>query len=142
MALIKYFKHTDNKAHSILPDPQEPLSVIVPSSRIEAVNTIVKPVFEEQIDGNCSKMSSRGKYEIFSPDEKAKIGKRAVEHSNLAKIHYFSNICPDRALNKCTVRRWKNKYIRELLKLKKLDEEVASSKRTSRQKAQLPIITW
>ena len=76
---------------------------------------MVKSVIEEQIDGNCSKMSSRGKYEIFSPDEKAKIGKRAAEHSILAKIHYFSNIYPDR-----TVRRWKNKYKSELLKLKKL----------------------
>ena len=59
MALFNNFKRTDNKAHSILPDPQELLSAIVPSSRIEAVNTMVKPVIEEQIDGNCSKKSSR-----------------------------------------------------------------------------------
>ena len=93
--LFKYFKRTDDKARSILPDPQESLSSIVPSSRIEAVNTMVKPVIEEQIDGNCS---SRGKYEIFSPDEKAKIGKRAAEHGVLATIRHFSKICPDHVL--------------------------------------------
>lgn len=55
MALFHNFKCTNNKVHSILPDPQQPLSAIVPSSRIEAVNTMVKPVIEDQIDGNCSK---------------------------------------------------------------------------------------
>ena len=58
MALFKYFKHTDDKARSILPDPQGLLSATVPFSRIEAVNTMVKPVIEEQINGNCSKKSS------------------------------------------------------------------------------------
>ena len=50
MALFKYFKCTDDKARSILPDPQGSLSAIVPSSRIKAVNTMLKPVIEEQID--------------------------------------------------------------------------------------------
>ena len=56
MALFKYFKRTDDKAGFILPDPQGSLSAIVPSLRIEAVNTMVQPVIEEQINGNCSKV--------------------------------------------------------------------------------------
>ena len=124
MALFKYFKRTDDKASSILPDPQGSLSAIVPSSRIEAVNTMVRPVIEEQIDDNCSKKSSRGKYEIFSPDEKAKIGKRAAEHGVLSTIRHFSKIYPDCALNESTVRGWKNKYKNELWRLKKSGEEV------------------
>ena len=123
MTLFKYFKRTDDKAHSILPDPQGSLSSIVPSLRIEAVNTMVKPVIEEQIDGNWS---SRGKYEMFSPDEKAKIGKRAAEHGVLATIHHFSKIYPDRVLKESTVRGWKNRYKNELLKLKKSDEVAVS----------------
>ena len=121
MNLFKYFKHTDDKTHSILPDPQGSLSAIVPSSRIEAVNAAVKPVIEEQMDGNSS---SRGKYEIFSPDEKAKIGKRAAEFGVLATIRHFSKKYPDRVLKEATVRGWKNKYKNELLKLKKSDKEV------------------
>lgn len=124
MALFKYFKRTDDKASSILPDPQGSLSAIVPSSRMEAVNTMVRPVIEEQIDDNCSKKSSRGKYEIFSPDKKAKIGKRAAEHGVLSTIRHFSKIYPDRALNESTVRGWKNKYKNELWRLKKSGKEV------------------
>ena len=97
------------------------MSAIVPSSRIEAVNAAMKPVIEEQMDGNSS---SRGKYEIFSPDEKAKIGKRAAEFGVLATICHFSKKYLDRVLKEATVRGWKNKYKNELLKLKKSGKEV------------------
>ena len=67
----------------------------------------------------------KGKYEIFPPDEKAKIGKTAAEHGVLSTIHHFSKIYLDRALrNESTVRGWKNKYKSELLRLKKSGEEV------------------
>ena len=53
---------------------------------------------------NCSKQSSRGKYEILLPDKKVKIRKRAAEHGVLATIRHFSKIYLDRALNESTVR--------------------------------------
>lgn len=56
---------------------------------------MVKPVIEEQMDSNSS---SRGKYEIFSPDEKAKIWKRAAEFGVLAIIRHFSKKYPDYVL--------------------------------------------
>ena len=124
MSLLKYFKRTDDKAHSVLPNPQGSLSAVVPSSRIETVNKLVQPIIDEQIDpGTCSS-SSRGRYEVFSSDEKAKIGKRAAEYGVLASIRHFSKIYPDRVLKESTVRGWKNKYKNELLKLQKSNEEV------------------
>ena len=80
MSLLKYFKQTDDKGHSVLPNPQGSLSAVVPSSRIEKVNKLVQPIIDEQIDLGACSSSSRGRYEVFLPDEKAKIGKRAAEY--------------------------------------------------------------
>ena len=61
----------------------------MPSSRIEAVNISVKPIVKKTLniiddeDGKTSekdkgKGSTRGEYEKFSADEKARIRKRAA----------------------------------------------------------------
>ena len=124
MSLLKYFKQTDDKGHSVLPNPQGSLSAVVPSSRIETVNKLVQPIIDEQIDLDACSSSSRGRYEVFLPDEKAKIGKRVAEYGVLASICHFSKIYLDLVLKESTVRGWKNKYKNEILKLKKSNEEV------------------
>ena len=126
MALLKYFKPTNKTVGSILPDPQEPLSRVVPSSRIEAVNKVVKPIVEEAMKAEAkgNSLGSRGKYEIFSADEKAMIGKRAAEHGVLSTIRHFSKVYPNRDLKESTVRGWKNRYINEIAQLKKAGKDV------------------
>ncbi len=66
MALFKYFQRSD----SVLPKPEGPLSAVVPASGIKAANAEVKPVLE-------AGASKRGTYDHFSPQDKARIGKRA-----------------------------------------------------------------
>ena len=126
MALLKYFKPTNKTVESILPDPQGPLSRVVPSSRIEAVNKVVKSIVEEamKVEAKGNSLGSRGKYEIFSADEKTMIGKRAAEHGILSTIRHFSKVYPNRVLKESTVRGWKNRYINEIAQLKKASKDV------------------
>lgn len=88
MALYKYFQST-----SMLPKPDGPLSVIIPSSTIAAANKEVKQVLNtgSSDEGNDTMPTSkRGKYEHFTPKEEVQIGKRAVEYGVTASVHYFS----------------------------------------------------
>ena len=84
MSILKYFKH-EFKCDSCMPNPTGPLSKVVPSEGIKAANEEVSKVM------NSVKLSleehnipivsrSRGPYERFTPEEKARIGKRAAEH--------------------------------------------------------------
>ena len=124
---------------SILPDQDGSLSLTVPSSRIEAVKLYfcqARPLLTEKTlniiddeDGKTSekdkgKGSMRGEYEKFSADEKARVGKRAAEHSVLATICHFSKVYQDHPLKESTVRGWKKQYNREVLKLRKAGKEV------------------
>ena len=93
------------------------MSRAVPTSRIEAVNKVVKSIVEKAMKAEAkgNTLGSRGKYEIFSADEKAMISKRAAEHGVLSTIHHFSKVYPNRDLKESTVRGW---YINEISQLK------------------------
>ena len=84
MSLFNCFKRKKAGAETLLPEPGGPLSLIIPSSRVEAVNSALKPLVEKACDEASS--SKRGGYEKFSADEKAAIGKRAAEHGVMATI--------------------------------------------------------
>ena len=47
MALLRYFKPEEKQENPFLPDPTGPLSVVVPSSTIEAANKAVKRVLDD-----------------------------------------------------------------------------------------------
>ena len=63
-SFVKIFLPTNKTVESILPNPQGPLSRVVPSSRIEAINKVVKPIVEEAIiaEAKGNSLGSRGKY--------------------------------------------------------------------------------
>ena len=71
MALLKYFQRVSDA----LPSPDGPLSVSVPSSSISATNKMVKRAIEP-----ATTARKRGSYDSFTPEEKARIAKRASEH--------------------------------------------------------------
>ena len=101
MALFRYFKNN-------LPDPHGPSAQSVPSTSIAAANSEVRSVIESENN------KKRGQYAKYTPEQKAMIGKRAVEHGAFAAVRYyirnFSN------LNENTVRDWRNAYRLELRK--------------------------
>ena len=91
MSLLKYFQ----MANPTLPKPDGPLSTAVPSSSIAAANREVKQLLDKaNKHGRTDYLrttltSKRGTYERFTAEEKAKIGRRAAEHSVMALVCYF-----------------------------------------------------
>jgi len=86
MALLKYFKL---KSDSVLPNPNGPLSKLVPSSSIIAVNKAVK-------DAISQSTKAHGPYMQFTAEEKARMGKRAAEFGIASTVRYFNKIYSDR----------------------------------------------
>ena len=120
MSLFKYFKCSDPAHPKVLPQPDGPLATLMPSSSIVAANKEVKTALDSSVEHKTDeifrkkseKSSKRGRYDIYSPEEKASIGKRAAEHST---IRYYAKKYPKRPLLKgSSVRTWKNKYTAEL----------------------------
>ena len=105
MALLKYFKKA-----SVLPNANGLLSTSVPPSTIVSVNKEVKPL----LDGQPSDSNGRGKYLVYTEEEKLKIAKRAAEMGVTNTFRHFKKDFSDRPLKESTVRTWMNKYKREL----------------------------
>ena len=66
------------------------LYVSVPSSSISAANKKLKRAIEEATSSSTAR--KRGSYDNFTPEEKARIAKRASEHGVTATIRYFSKV--------------------------------------------------
>ncbi len=81
MALYKYFKK-----ETVLPNPNGVLSATIPSSSIRLANKLVKPLLEKQDDQSGT---SRGQYESFTPEEKAKIAKCAIDVGVTRVLHFL-----------------------------------------------------
>ena len=113
MSLLKYFKL---KSDSVLPNPNGPLSKLVPSSSIIAANEAVKDAISETT-------KTRGPYVQFTAEEKARMGKRAAECGIASTVRYFNKIYSDREVKESSVRTWKKKYTDEVNKRKRAGEE-------------------
>ena len=107
MALLKYFKRTENSIGSAFPDPSGPLSETVPSTSIEEANKEVATLIAERRDSE-----KRGPYLILSLEQKARVGKYAADHGTTNAIHYFAKDFPN--LHESTVRGWKAAYLKEV----------------------------
>lgn len=124
MALLRYFKTASS---SVLPDPSGPLSNSIPSSAIVSANKAVKPL----LDSGSAKeegCTSRGKYSVYTEDEKLKIAKRAAEMGVTNTIRHFRKEFVKRPLKESTVRTWMNKYKKELAERRKCGGEVQVKK--------------
>ena len=98
MALFKYFKvdkrvKEDNSlgnSDAVLPSSSGSFTQTIPASRINAINDDVKPVVETIMDKGTA--TTRGMYEKFSADEKARVAKRAAEYGVLSTVRHFAKI--------------------------------------------------
>ena len=114
MALLKYLKPKDD---SFLPDPQGPLSSVIPSSSIAAANENVVELLKYR-------KPKRGSYDLFTEEEKAKIARSASEIGVTSTIRKLSKSFPGRTLKESTVRTWMNKYKKELVFRKRSGKDV------------------
>ena len=131
MAMLKYLKRFDEKKPTkidiVLPNPDGPLSSVMPMSSIESANVVVKKVMltalrvmgDDEIDG-CK---CRGTYQHFSSKERLELGKRAAELGIKSTVRYFAiKSGEERTLSPRTLFAWKGKYLYQL-KQRRLDED-------------------
>ncbi|CAC5387870.1 ABCC1 [Mytilus coruscus] len=93
MSLLKYLVTDKSK----LPQNEE----------FKAANEEVQKLLESP------KISSRGKYATYSPNQRLEMGKYAAENSPSATVRKFSPLL-SRKINKSTVRGFKKEYLKEL----------------------------
>ena len=124
LSLYNFFKR-----ESVLPNSSGPLSRIIPASYIEAANKTVKDivVLDAMVstsgDGPKASTKKRGCYEQFTPEEKLQMGKRAAEHGVTSTVRYFHKRFSDCAVKESSVCTWRNKYLKEIAKRKRVGEE-------------------
>ena len=88
MSIEEYFKRLPSSQEKILPSPHGSLTLSVPSRAIVAANKEVTRVLQEQQRLTTAKQ--QGRYNKYSPKERAEIGKYAVQHGISSTRTVFS----------------------------------------------------
>ena len=110
-SLHKYFKReAKGEEEPSLPDPEGELSGKVPSSSILSANKEVRAV----LNASKPRKRLRGSYDSFTPEEKAKIAKKAIENGVTKTVVKYNRELQDRTLKESTVRMWVSEYRRQL----------------------------
>ncbi len=104
MSILQYFQRKNTSILS-LPDPNGPLSNVIPSSGIEMANKMI--VTSE----NTSK--KLGQYNTFSPQIRAAIGKYSSLHGSTRAAQYYTKVLKKK-VNESTVRTITKKYREEV----------------------------
>ena len=126
ITLLKYFKRAEPKKNekidAILPKVDGPLAKVMPMSSNTAVRTkLLETLYVTESDvaaGNdrdtCTS-KRHGKYQFFTPKEKAEYRKRAATYGIMSTIRYFAKV------DKQAIFTWKEGYLKELA-MRKHDE--------------------
>ena len=108
MSLYRYFKPVAKS----LPDPNGPLSSVMPSSTIKAANDAVLATQSRQTEG-ASKPSKRGPYVMLTGVQQAEVARYAFSHGNKAAIRRYGEEYSTE-IKDSSVGTWKSKYAEEL----------------------------
>ena len=102
MALLKYLKKktTGTAECTTLPNPEYPLSDLMPSPAIAVANSELKNLVYV---AEPTPSQKRGWYLSYTGKEKAQIGKRAAEFGVTNMLRYFSKEFADHPLKESTV---------------------------------------
>ena len=110
MSLLKFFQ----VKHPTLPSSSTCAYSSLSRKDLDHANKEVKQrVFA--IENSCEKEAPtpRGKYNSYSPEERAQIGKYALENGNTRAARHFSKVL-NRKINESTARRLKSEYVQAL----------------------------
>ena len=110
MALYKYFKKEDPAA---LPTVATCGSSSFTQKEIQHVNKVVKRTLDEDSSKTVKK---KGKYNSYSPEDRARIGKYATENGPTKAAAHFSKVL-DCKINESTARKFKSEYLNEIKKM-------------------------
>lgn len=123
MSILQYFKKTaiDKDGDAIsLPNPRGTLSSYVPTAAISSANSQVRRVISQE--QNSERGGYRQKYNNYTPEQRASVGKYALEHGVMSAKRKFS-LKFKMDINESTVRRFKTAYLHEKRKRREDDEE-------------------
>ena len=113
-SLYKYFKREgkgeEEPSNDGLPDPKGELSGKVPSRSILSANKEVRAV----LNASKPRKRLRGSYDSFTPEEKAKIAKKAIENGITKTAVKYNRELQDRTLKESTVCTWVSEYRQQL----------------------------
>ena len=125
--ILRYY-HIVKKPSSgetYLPDPNGPLSKVIPPSTIAAANEKVCAIDKSKTPGGSA---SRTSYLHLTGAQKYQVGKRAAEFGTTNTLRYYAGHFPHIPLKETSVRRFKGQYLSLLNKKKpgeySQDEEV------------------
>lgn len=118
MSIEKYFKRLPTPQESVLPNPRGSLSLSIPPKAIAAANRAVTRVMQQQ---SSAKGKRRGKYNIYSSELRAEIGRYAVQHGNASARRVFSTKLGVR-INNSTISGIKKAYLAEREQKRARDE--------------------
>ena len=108
MSLYKYLK----KGGPALPTPRTCGDSCLSKKDIEQANREVKHTLDLNQSGKKA-VTPRGKYNCYTPEERAKIGKYAAENGATRAARYFSELL-DRKITESTARRFKSEYLQAI----------------------------
>ena len=103
-----------------LPSPLGSLSLSVPTAAIASANAEVRHVMEA-----AQRKQRKGPYNIYTPEQRAIIGKHPVENGVMAAKRKFSKKL-QMDINESTVRRFKEAYLKERSIKRQVEEEDVS----------------
>ena len=116
--ILKYFHivRKPSSSETNLPDPNGPLSKVIPSSTIAAANEKVCAI--DKMPG----AASRTPYLHLTGAQKYQVGKRAAEFGTTNTLWYYARHFPTIPLKETSVRRFKSQYQSLLSKKKRPGE--------------------
>ena len=122
MSILEYFKKTNsNGGNGInLPDPRGNLFGSVPTAAIASANTRIRQLMSQK--QKHRQENRRGQYNTYTPEQRATVGKYAVEHGVVSAKRKFS-LKFKIDINESTVRRFKTDYLHERRRKREADEE-------------------
>jgi len=111
MSLYRYFKPVTKPRNlpANLPDPEGPLSGVLPSSTIKAANDAVLAASRQP---QPPKSSKRGPYVTLTGVQQAEVARFALAHGNQAAIHRYTEEYSSK-IKDSSVSTWKSKYVEE-----------------------------
>ena len=115
MSLFQFgFSHVSNSSPGCSQDQGVPVPAHIPTlgesglGAVEYESTVSSVLDLSDPTGTNKKRRQRGTYTHYTPSDRAKIGKYALENGNLRALHHFSAEFPN--LKESTVRNFKKSY--------------------------------
>ena len=120
MSLLQYFSCVSKPDGVSLPSPLGSLSLSIPTAAVASANAEVRHVMEA-----AGTNQRKGPYNTYTAEQRAIIGKHALENGVMAAKRNFSKKL-QMDINESTVRRFKEAYLKERSRKRQVEDDDVS----------------